>query len=63
MLEVMYLNDGGTSLRKSKTWRVELLVIEMTLNNERWFYCGLYQQPIVKNASIGTVLESLIGRL
>ncbi len=47
---------------KSKTGRVELLVIEMTLNNEKWFYCSLYKQPIVKNACMVTVLESLMER-
>ena len=47
---------------KSKPGRVELLLIEMTLNNEKCFYCSLYKQPTVKNACMVTVLQSLMER-
>ena len=47
---------------KSITGRVELFLIEMTLNNEKCFYCSLCKQPIVKNACMVTVLQSLMER-
>lgn len=47
---------------EAESGRIELLIIELVLNNEKWLCCSIYKQPDVKDVHIVAILESLINK-
>ena len=46
----------------TESGRVEVLVVEVILNGEKWFYCSVYKQPTVKSGHFIVVLQSVFDK-
>ena len=42
--------------------RIETVIIEITVNCEKWLLCSMYKQPVVKNVDFTSVFEDFITR-
>ncbi len=46
----------------TESGRVEVLVVEVILNGEKWFYCIVYKQPTVKSVHFIVFLQSVFDK-
>ena len=55
-------NDLEPETMYTESGRVEVLVMEVILNGEKWFYSSVYKKPTVKSCHFIVVLQSVFDK-